>query len=282
MIRCAFALLLTLLLLVRVPVTSRAQEATPVSPDAAITTEVLATIRLPATANPALPAIFDVWLWRLTPGEELRFTTEDSSPSIAADVVLEGAYTVESEGRLQVQRTTGLEEVPSGTDVTVRAGEAVIYVENQAAQTLRNTGDEASQVLSFGVFSATPSTGVQVGPVGQEDWARSGLAGQALTVRVERLTLPPGASLPAFVSEVRAPRILAVADGVALRTIVSPGAVTPRPARAFGQDEVMWLRSLSEGDEWHVRNDEDRPLVLLQVTITRDPTVPPAAATPTS
>ena len=281
MIRYAFALLLTLLL-VRVPLTSQAQEATPVSPDAQITTEVVATLQLPATANPPLPALFDVWLWRLTPGEELRFATGDSPPSIAADVVLEGAYTVESEGRLQVQRTTGREELPPGTDVTVRPGDAVIYVENQAAQTLRNTGTVPSQALSLGVFASSPPAGVQVGPVGQEDWARSGLAGQALTVRVERLTLPPRASLPAFVSDVRSPRILAVVDGVAHRTIVSPGVMTPLPARAFGPDEVMWLRSLSEGDEWHVRNDEDRPLVLLQVRIIRDPAAPPVAATPTA
>jgi hypothetical protein len=42
----------------------------------------------------------------------------------------------------------------------------------------------------------------------------------------------------------------------------------------------MWLRSLREGDQWQVRNAEDRPLVLLQVTITRDPIAPPVAATP--
>jgi hypothetical protein len=119
-----------------------------------------------------------------------------------------------------------------------------------------------------------------VGPVGQEDWARSGLAGHDLTMRVERLTVPPGASLPSFVPDVQSPRIIAVQEGVAHRRIVSPGAATPLPAALFGQDQVMWLRSLREGDQWQVRNAEGRPLVLLQVTITRDPTAPPAAATP--
>jgi hypothetical protein len=126
------------------------RSATPVASDAAIASEVLATIRVPAAAVPPLPAIVDVWLWRLIPGEELRFATEDSPPSIAADVVLSGAYTVCSEGRLQVQRAMGLEEVPPGTVVTVHPGDAVIYVENQAAQTLRNTGAVAPRPSALG------------------------------------------------------------------------------------------------------------------------------------
>jgi hypothetical protein len=69
-VRSVFVLLLTLLLLVSAPLTSRAQEATPmpaaaalatpIASDAAITSEVLATIRVPAAAVPPLPAIVDV------------------------------------------------------------------------------------------------------------------------------------------------------------------------------------------------------------------------------
>jgi hypothetical protein len=187
---------------------------------------------------------------------------------------------VRSEGRLQVQRATGLEKVPPGTVVTVRPRDAVLYVENQAAQTLRNTGAVTSQAISVGIYSAAPPTGLAVGPVGQEDWARSGLAGHDLTVRVEQLIVPPGASLPTFVPDVQSPRIIAVLEGVAHRRIVSPGATTPLPAALFGLDQVMWLRSLSEGDQWQVRNAEDRPLVLLQVTIPRDPAASPVADTP--
>jgi hypothetical protein len=146
-----------------------AHATTPASPRVAITTETVATISLPAAAIPPPPAIVDVWVWRLSPGEEHAFATGDSPPSIAVDVVLEGAYAVRSEGRLQVQRATGLQEVPPGTVVTVRAGEAVIYFENQTAQTLRNTGTEPARTLSCGVFSAAPPAGVPVGPLGQED-----------------------------------------------------------------------------------------------------------------
>ena len=259
-----------------------AQEATPGPSSAQITTEPLAQVPFPATANPPLPAVFDAWIWSLLPGQELQFATGDSPPSIAADVVLAGQYSVRSEGRLQVQRATGLEEVAPGTDVTVHPGDVVIYVENQAAQTMRNTGDTPSQALSFGVFSAAPPSGVQVGPVGQEDWARSGLAGQALTVRVERLTVPPGSRLPAFVPDVHAPQFFLVTEGVAQWAILAPDRATPPAAVPFRREQAIWFRTLAAGEQLQLRNDEDQPLVLLHVTVSADRAATPVAATPPS
>ena len=119
MVRYAVVVLVLLPLLMRVPVTSRAQEArpllagtaiaTPVSPGADITTEVLAEIRLPAATIPASPAIVDVWLVTLAPGEAIAFETGASPPSIVADIVLGGALIVRSAGRVLVQRAAGLE-----------------------------------------------------------------------------------------------------------------------------------------------------------------------------
>src|SRR4051794_16823313 len=91
---------------------------------------LVAQLRLPAAAIPPPPAIVDVWVWSLSPGQDRAFATGDSPLSIAAEVVLAGEYSVRSEGRLQVQRATGFEEVAPGTVVTVHPGEAVIYVEN--------------------------------------------------------------------------------------------------------------------------------------------------------
>ncbi len=296
MVRCAFVVLLMLTLLVRVPVTSRAQEATPqptqttsatpVSPDAEIITEVLATIRLPAAAIPPSPAIVDVWLWSLRPGEEDTYASA-AQPSIAADVVLEGAYAVESEGRLQVQRATGLEEVPAGTVVTVRPGDAVIYVENQAAQIMRNPAAAAARVISIQVFAADPASDepestVASSRMSSEDWERSGLVGQDVLVRVERLTVPPGASLPAVVPEVQTPQFFAVARGLTQWTISAPGAATPAAAVPFARNEVLWFRALGEGEQLHLQNPGDRPLVLLQVTLSADSKATPVAATPMS
>ena len=277
----SFALLLVLPLLFGAAPTM-AQEATPGSSTAEITTEVLAQVQIPATANPPLPAVFDTWVWSLIPGEELRFETGDAPPSIAVDVVLTGAYTVRSEGQLQVQRAAGREEVPTGTGVTVHPGEAVIYVENQAAQVMRNSGDEPARALSFGPFSAAPPSGLLVGPVRQDDWERSGLAGQDLTVTVERLTLPPGSSLPAFVPDVRAPRIFAVAEGVAQWAILAPDRATPPAVASFRREQVISFQTLNEGEQLQLRNDADQPLVLLQVTVSAADAATPVAATPMS
>src|SRR4051812_49584325 len=82
----SLALLLVLPLLLGVAPTA-AQEATPGASGAEITTEAVAQVELPATAIPPLPAIFDVWLWSLSPGQEITFEAGDSPPSIAADVV---------------------------------------------------------------------------------------------------------------------------------------------------------------------------------------------------
>jgi mannose-6-phosphate isomerase-like protein (cupin superfamily) len=288
--RSTLALLLTLTLLMSVPLASHAQDArptptgrgraTPVATRAAITTQPLATIRLPAAAIPPSPAIVDVWLATLTPGQELGFATGASPPSIVVDVVLSGALLVLSQGRVQVQRAAGLEEVAPATVVTIHPGEAVIYVDNQAAQTFRNPGRSPLTALSFGVFSAAAPSTFTAGPVSQEDWARTGLAGHDLTVTVVRLTVPPGARLPAFVPDVQMPRIFAVAAGVAQAVILTPSGATPPPAERVGPGQVLRFRTLGAGERLQLHNPEAQPLVLLQVTLSADQSATPVAEPP--
>jgi hypothetical protein len=287
MVRDAVGVLFLLTLLIGMPLTSRAQEASPVptgatiaSPiasSAAITTEVLAEIRLPAAALPPSPAIVDVWLATLGPGQALAFPTDASPPSIVVDVVLSGSLTVRSNGRVQIQRAEGFEEVAPTTVVTIHPDEAVIYVDNQAAQAFRNPSREMLTAISFGIFSAAPPSTFTQGAVSQEDWDRSGLAGQDLTVSVERLTLPPQGSLPAFVPDVQRPRIFVVAEGVAHSAIIAPGEATPTAAIPFAAGETIGFQTLDPGEQRHLRNDEDQPLVLLQVTLSADHPAPPEA-----
>jgi mannose-6-phosphate isomerase-like protein (cupin superfamily) len=274
--------MLTLLLNLQmsVPLTSRAQDAspiptgsvraTPVAPGAGIATEALATIRLPASAIPPSPAIVDVWLATLSPGQELGFATGASPPSIVVDVVLGGQLMVLSKGRVQIQRAEDVEEVAPDTVVTIHPGEAIIYVDNQAEQTFRNPGRSTLTAISFGIYSAAPPSTFTAGPVSQEDWERSGLAGHDLTVTVERLTVPPGATLPAFVPDPRAPRVFAVAEGVVQSEIVTPDGRTLPMAERFGQGQVITFRTLGAGERLRLRNTEAEPLVLLQVTVSAD------------
>jgi hypothetical protein len=287
MVRCAVGMLFLLTLLTGGSLTSRAQEASPIptgapiaSPiasSAAITTVSLAEIRVPAAALPPSPAIVDVWLATLGPGQALAFPTDASPPSIVADVVLSGALTVRSEGRVQIQRAEGFEEVAPTTVVTIHPDEAVIYVDNQAAQAFRNPGREMLTAISFGIFSAAPPSTFTQGAVSQEDWDRSSLAGQDLTVSVERLTLPPQGSLPAFVPDVQRPRIFVVVEGVAHWAIITPGEATPTAAVSVARGETIGFQALDPGAQRHLRNDEDQPLVLLQLTLSADHPAPPEA-----
>ena len=284
MVRSTLAMLLTVTLLVNlqisVPLTSRAQDAspppaesgraTPVAPRAGITTEALATIRLPASALPPPPAIVDVWLATLAPGQEIGFETGASPPSIVADVVLGGQLMVLSRGRVRIQRGAELEEVAPDTVVTIQPGEAIIYVDNQAEQTFRNPGRNTLTAISFGFFSAAPPSTFTAGAVSQEDWERSRLAGHDLAVTVERLTVPAGEEAPAFVPDVRAPRVFVVAEGVAQSQIVTPDGVTPPPAERFGPGQVIGFRTLATGERLQLRNSAEQPLVLLQVTVSAD------------
>ncbi len=260
------------------PIPTEAELALPVSPSTDISTETLAEIGLPAAAVPPSPAIVDAWLATLRPGEELAFETGASPPSILADVVLSGELTVLSEGRLQVQRAAGREDVPANTVVTIRPDEAVIYVDNRAAQTFRNTGRGTLTAISFGIFSAAPPSTFTQGAVSQEDWERSGLAGQDLTVSVERFTVPPGGGLPAFVPDVQTPRIFVVAEGVAQWVIVRPVGATATAPVSFSSGETIRFRTLDNAEQLHLRNDEDRPLVLLQVTLSAHRTATPVPA----
>jgi hypothetical protein len=287
MVGRAFATLLALTMVIGVPLTSHAQDAnpfpvkdamaTPVSPSAEITTETLATIRLPAATIPPPPAIVDVWLATLSPGQEIGFPAGASPPSIVVDVVLGGELMVLSRGRVRVQRAEGIEEVAPDTVVTIHPDEAIIYVDNRAEQTFRNPGRSTLTAISFGVFSAAPPSTFTAGPVSQEDWQRSGLAGHDLTVTIERLTVPAGEALPAFVPDRRAPRVFAVADGVAESVIVMPTGATSPTTQRFGPGQVIGLRALGEGEQLQLRNPQAQPLVLLQVTVSADSAATPEA-----
>jgi hypothetical protein len=288
MVRRTFATLLALTMLTGVPLISHAQDAnpfppkdamaTPISPSAGITTETLATIRLPAATVPPPPAIVDVWLATLSPGQEIGFPAGASPPSILVDVVLGGELMVLSKGRVQVQRAEGLEEVAPDTVVTIHPDEAVIYLDNRAEQTFRNPGRSTLTAISFGIFSAAPPSTFTEGPVSQEDWERSGLAGHDLTVTVERLTVPPGAALPAFVPDGRAPRVFVVAEGVAESVIIMPTGATSPTGQRFGRGQVIGFRTLGEGERLQLRNPAAQALVLLQVTVRADNTATLEAA----
>ena len=64
--------------------------------------------------------------------------------------------------------------------------------------------------------------------------------------------------------------------------VVAADAATPARPVSFRRDWVLWFRMLGAGEYLQVRNAAERPLVLLQVTLSADPSGPAAGATPTA
>jgi hypothetical protein len=245
------------------PVASPAA-ATPGSGATEVTSEEVATVSLLAEAMPDHPAVFDAWTGFFAPGERLEFPSAAPAVSIAADVVVDGAWAARSEGRMQLQRHGTTEEIAPGTEVMLGSGDAVVYVENAAAQVVRNPGDRETQTVSFGVFSVAPPETDYPGVIRKADWERSGLAASNVTVTVERLTLPAGSSLP-VVTDPRAPRVFAVMAGTVEWVLTQPDGQTP--VLRFFPGQMIRFRPLDEGEQLQLHNPGNEPLVLLQLTL---------------
>jgi mannose-6-phosphate isomerase-like protein (cupin superfamily) len=246
--------------------------ATPVASPAAATpgsgaTEVIsevATVSLLAEAMPEHPAVFDAWTGFFAPDESMEFPSYAPAVSIAADVVVDGEWAARSEGRMQLQRDGTTEEIAPGTEVMLGPGDAVVYVENAAAQAVRNPGDTETHTVSFGVFSVAPPEAEYPGVVNKEDWERSGLAAHDVAVTVERLALPAGSSLP-VVTDPRAPHFFAVMEGTVEWVLTQPDGQTP--VLRFFPGQMIRFRPLDEGEQLQLRNPGNEPLVLLQLTL---------------
>jgi hypothetical protein len=236
-----------------------------------LTVEKVATVPLLAAAMPQHPAVFDTWMSSYEPGDDAEYPSYEPALTIAADIVLTGDYAAQSAGRMQVDRGATIEEVTPNTEVTIGPGESVIYVENAAAQKVRNPGDTTANLISFGVFSVAPPNHPFLGVVKKDDWAQSGLAEENLAVAIERLTLPPGASLPLYEPDVSAPRIFAIEQGDLDWTVVpAVSADEPVATLHFRAGQVIPFRALRPGQQLALSNTGEEPLTMLELTLSPD------------
>jgi hypothetical protein len=133
--------------------------------------------------------------------------TETITEGVGAEVVQSGAYTLRLEAPLRVQRagsTRPSEEIPAGTDVTLAAGDAVLYPNYAAPGDIRNVGAEPMTLIGVAIF-ATEGSGVPLPPVppevqatllthsGPQDW--EAFPPGPLHVALRQVTLPPGTSI---------------------------------------------------------------------------------------
>jgi hypothetical protein len=133
--------------------------------------------------------------------------TETITEGVGAEVVQSGAYTLRLEAPLRVQRagsTRPGEEIPAGTEVTLAAGDAVLYLNYAAPGDIRNVGAEPMTLIGVAIF-ATEESGVPLPPLppevqatllthsGSPDWET--FPPGPLHVALRQVTLPPGTSI---------------------------------------------------------------------------------------
>lgn len=171
---------------------------------AGVTEELLAVVDLPAGAFSA--ADQDTWTlarWDIPPGTRSTWTAADAArfPGPRIEHVLAGTYVVRAVGPVQVLRAGGSgtpEEVAAGTEVELRAGDTLVSRDGSSFDAA-NHGATPINLLQANFL---PSYGVAPVPQG---WLKrgsdtvDGVAAPAgsVTLRLRRVTLAPGAVLPA-------------------------------------------------------------------------------------
>ena len=151
----------------RLSVATTAQEGTPPA-DEFVAPEGVAFAPLGfgiAEELPTAPAEFGLFRITFEPGASLP--AEEDYPSVALIYVESGALTIQIEAPFQVVRAAtieafatpgaveegavpGPEEVPAGTEVTLEAGDSVVFPPNVPGE-IRNDGDEPAVGLSASI-----------------------------------------------------------------------------------------------------------------------------------
>jgi hypothetical protein len=171
-------------------------------------------------------------------GSFCKCSSEHISAGVGAEVVQAGEYTLRLEAPLRVQREGSdrpSEEIPAGREVTLAAGDAVIYPDYAAPGEIRNTGNEPVTLIGVAII-ATEELGTPLPPLPPDvratlltyasarDWEV--LAPGPINVALRRMTLQPEASIGPY-----APvglQAMQVESGAIARNFLPAGETTPR------------------------------------------------------
>jgi hypothetical protein len=184
---------------------------------AGIPGEILAEVEIPAEALPTGPtAAMIAWFtWKANTADAVPAGTFEKG--ILVDVVLEGSYALRS-GPLHVMRAGAdgpPEEFAAGEEAVLATGDAVLYLENDAAWDFRNAAPAQPGMALEALIISTdppalpvesvvdpervdddPSLHLEVlGRTEPDIWANG--AGGPLLLTIWRAELAPGASIPA-------------------------------------------------------------------------------------
>jgi hypothetical protein len=268
------------------PTLAIAQDATPV-PGVEVTP--LYAITFPAGSLP--PGNLELSLRTATYGAG----SSDSSygdglePGFGVVLVTAGSWAIRAEGPLVVLRGPDgqAEEVPPGTEVTLQAGDVLVYPRFDVHRSRRAVGDEEARVLSVVVVgragratgSATPAVGdITVfqasGLLTGSERAVAGLEGGPVTLTLKRVTIAPNTALPPLVDATYTVRF--VEQGRATVGILDAGTATPSSIVSVTQyGSIHWV-SPASGQALYLANETEDPLVLLEASLAPAP----ATATP--
>ena len=122
--------------------------------------------------------------------------SETITAGVGAEVVQSGVYTLRLEAPLRVQRagsTRPSEEIPAGTEVTLAAGDAVIYPNYAAPGDIRNAGAEPVTLIGVAII-ATEGSGTPLPKVPPE--VRATLLTHSELVRLGRRSHPARSTWP--------------------------------------------------------------------------------------
>lgn len=237
--------------------------------------ELLGTVTLPAAAIPSGALSSLVWHIVAQPGGSETRAADDTQPGVETYFVLEGDYTVRVDGPVRVVHADGTtDDLAPGTEIMVGPGEAWIDLDLTAAATFRNAGSTPAVFVGVGFWaqSGTMNRGTTDPPASVDgmatslspgDWAQAG----PLMVTLRRVTLPSGAHLPPSAEPL--PILRFVEQGRLTREIVPVGTppVSAAPLVFRADNWVPWAE-LGADRQVRVVNDEEEPLVFLELTIT--------------
>lgn len=170
-----------------------------------IAEEILLDLSIPAVAIPSGDGSSSGLLHAtIPPGTQGSWQAPSGAccSGLRVDYVLQGSYSVQASGPVQVVRASGSgtpETVPAGTKLVLESGDAMI-APNETAFDAANTGSTPVQLLAWNLLAgAGPDAQVPSNWVQQNGDVKFGLsvpAGPA-TVRLRRITLAPEGELPA-------------------------------------------------------------------------------------
>ena len=218
----------------------------PVAPQAAA---LAADPLLAATVAAAAPAAGEatVWFTETTwdPGTSYALPADPVRAGVGFDYVLAGAYAARSAGPVLLLRAaaaatpSAATPVAPGAEAVLGPGDAVVYLDYAAAWEARNPGPGPARVLGGGIASPMGAfaagspivygqlpAGVAAAVVGWPASVRMPPPPTAVTITAHRLTLGPGAQLPAAGPD----------RGQAVAVVAGDGAALSRPQDGSAQN----------------------------------------------